>query len=60
MARKYNFEIIFKKLEEVKEEQSQIENSDYIIIKEIDEQIEDLKRYYEDLSDIEMETYTRS
>ena len=60
MVRKYNFEIIFKKLEEVKEEQSQIENSDYIIIKEIDEQIEDLKRYYDDLSEAEMETYTRS
>lgn len=57
--KKYNFDIIFKKFEEVKEEQKQIENSDFIISKEIQEQIRELKEYYDDLSQ-ELETYTRS
>lgn len=35
--KKYNFDIVFKKLEEVKEEQGQIEDSDFIISKEIQE-----------------------
>jgi tetrahydromethanopterin S-methyltransferase subunit B len=57
--KKYNFDIIFKKFEEVKEEQRQIEDSDFIISKEIKEQIRELKKYYDDLSQ-ELETYTRS
>ncbi|MCK4817126.1 hypothetical protein KA005_15255 [bacterium] len=57
--KKYNFDIIFKKFEEVKEEQRQIEDSDFIISKEIQEQIRELKKYYDDLSQ-ELETYTRS
>ena len=57
--RKYNFDIIFKKLEEVKEEQRQIEDSDFIISKEIHEQIRELKKYYDNSSQ-ELETYTRS
>lgn len=55
----YNFDIVFKKLEEVKEEQGQIEDSDFIISKEIQEQIRELKEYYNDSSQ-ELETYTRS
>jgi len=57
--KKYNFDIVFRKLEEVKEEQGQIENSDFIISKEIQEQIKELKEYYDDSSQ-EIETYTRS
>lgn len=57
--KKYNFDIIFRKLEEVKEEQGQIQNSDFIISKEIQEQIRELKEYYDDSSQ-ELETYTRS
>jgi len=57
--KRYNFDIVFRKLEEVKEEQGQIENSDFIISKEIQEQIKELKEYYDDSSQ-EIETYTRS
>ena len=57
--KKYNFDIIFRKLEEVKKKQSQIQRSDFIIGKEIQEQIRELKRYYDDSSQ-ELETYTRS
>ena len=57
--KRYNFDIVFRKLEEVKEEQGQIENSDFIISKEIQEQIRELKEYYDDSSQ-ELETYTRS
>ena len=57
--KKYNFNIVFRKLEEVKEEQGQIEDSDFIISKEIQEQIRELKEYYADSSQ-ELETYTRS
>lgn len=56
---KYNFDIIFNKLEEVKEEQGHIKDSDFIISKEIHEQIRELKEYYDD-SLQELETYTRS
>jgi archaellum component FlaC len=55
----YNFDIVFRKLEEVKEEQDQIENSDFIISKEIQEQIRELREYYDDSSQ-DLETYTRS
>ena len=57
--KRYNFDIVFRKLEEVKEEQGQIEDSDFIISKEIQEQIRELKEYYDDSSQ-ELETYTRS
>ena len=57
--KKYNFDIVFRKLEEVKEEQEQIEDSDFIISKQIQEQIRELKEYYDDSSQ-ELETYTRS
>jgi len=56
---KYNFDIVFRKLEEVKEEQGQIKDSDFIISKEIQEHIRELKEYYDDSSQ-ELETYTRS
>ncbi len=59
MKKKYNFDIVFRKLEEVREEQSQIEDSDFIISKEIHAQIRELKEYYDD-SLQEIETYTRS
>ena len=57
--KRYNFNIVFKKLEEVKEEQGQIKDSDFITSKEIQEQIRELKEYYDDSSQ-ELETYTRS
>ena len=57
--KRYNFDILFRKLEEVKEEQGQIKNSDFIFSKEIQEQIRELKEYYDDSSQ-EIETYTRS
>ncbi|MBN2356805.1 hypothetical protein JXO59_11880 [candidate division KSB1 bacterium] len=57
--KKYNFDIVFKKLKEVKEEQGQIKDSDFIISEEIQEQIRELKEYYDDSSQ-ELETYTRS
>jgi hypothetical protein len=57
--KKYNFDIVFKKLQEVREEQGQIEDSDFIVSKEIQEQIRELKEYYDDSSQ-ELETYTRS
>ncbi|MCK4784100.1 MAG: hypothetical protein KAV87_10140 [Desulfobacteraceae bacterium] len=57
--KRYNFDIIFKKLEEMKEEQGQIENSDFIISNEIQEQIRELKEYYDDSSQ-QLDTYTRS
>ena len=60
MTQKYNFKIIFKKLEEVKSEQNQIDESDFTISKEISEQIRELKESYEDLTLTEMGTYTRS
>jgi hypothetical protein len=57
--KKYNFDIVFRKLEEVREEQKQIEDSDFIINKEIQDRIRELKEYYDDSSQ-ELETYTRS
>lgn len=57
--KKYNFDIVFRKLEEVREEQKQIEDSDFIISKEIQNQIKELKEYYDNSSQ-ELETYTRS
>jgi hypothetical protein len=60
MAQKYNFKIIFKKLEEVKSEQNQIDESDFTISKEISDQIRELKESYEDIAPTEMGTYTRS
>ena len=57
--KRYNFDIIFRKLEEMKEKQGQIENSDFIISNEIQEQIRELKEYYDDSSQ-ELDTYTRS
>ncbi|MBC8180624.1 hypothetical protein H8E88_05815 [candidate division KSB1 bacterium] len=60
MKNQYNFEIIFKKLDEAKTEQSQIDSSDFSTSKKINEQIEELKKFYEDLPTAEMETYTRS
>lgn len=57
--KRYNFDIIFRKLEVMKEEQGQIENSDFIISNEIQEQIRELKEYYDDSSQ-ELGTYTRS
>lgn len=57
--KKYNFDIVFGKLEEVKEEQDQIEESDFIISKEIQEQARELMEYYGDSSQ-ELATYTRS
>jgi DNA mismatch repair ATPase MutS len=56
---KYNFDIVFRKLEEAIEDQGQIENSDFIISKEIQDQIRELREYYDD-SLQELETYTRS
>jgi len=41
--KKYNFDIVFRKLEEAKEGQGQIEGSDFIISKKIKEQIRELK-----------------
>jgi len=57
--KKYNFEIVFKKLEEAKEEQKLIDNSDFLINKEIHEHIRELKEFYDE-SQEELETYTRS
>ena len=57
--KKYNFDIVFRRLEEAREEQKQIEDSDFIISKEIQDQIKELKEYYDDSSQ-ELETYTRS
>jgi hypothetical protein len=57
--KKYNFDIVFRKLKEIKEDQGQIEDTDFIISKEIQEQIKELKEYYDD-SSYELETYTRS
>ncbi|MFW6120738.1 MAG: hypothetical protein ACOC80_07530 [Petrotogales bacterium] len=57
--KKYNFDIVFKKLDEVREEQGQIEDSDLIVSKEIQEHIRELREYYDDSSQ-ELETYTRS
>ena len=57
--KKYNFDIVFRKLEEAKKEQGQIKDSDFIISKEIQEQIRELKEYYDDSSQ-ELEIYTRS
>lgn len=57
--KKYNFDIVFRKLEEVREEQRQFEDSDFIVSKEIQEQIRELKEYYDDSSQ-EIKTYTRS
>jgi len=60
MKKKYNFEIIFRKLDELKLEHTQFNKSDYELSKEIDEQIKELKSYYEDLTIPDVETYTRS
>jgi hypothetical protein len=57
--KKYNFEIVFKKLEEAREEQKLIDNSDFLINKEIQEHIRELKEFYDE-SQKELETYTRS
>jgi len=57
--KKYNFDIIFRKLEEVKKEQGQIGDVDFIINEEIQEHIRELKEFYDDTSQ-EIETYTRS
>ena len=57
--KRYNFDIIFRKLEEMKEEQGQFENFDFIISNEIQKQIRELKEYYDDSSQ-QLDTYTRS
>jgi hypothetical protein len=57
--KRYNFDIVFRKLEETKAEQEQVESSDFIISEEIQKQIRELKEYYDDSSP-ELETYTRS
>lgn len=57
--KKYNFDIVFEKLEETREEQTQIRESDFVISEEILELIRELKEYYDD-SGQELETYTRS
>jgi hypothetical protein len=54
---KYDFDIVFRKLEEMKEKE--MKNSDFLISKEIQEQIRELKEYYDNSSQ-ELETYTRS
>jgi hypothetical protein len=57
--KKYNFDIVFKKLEEMKREQGQIGDPDFVVSKEIQEHIIKLKEYYDD-SIQKTETYTRS
>lgn len=56
---KYNFKIIFEKLEEAKKEQSHIDDSDLAASKNINDQIRKLKEFYDDSAQ-ELETYTRS
>jgi hypothetical protein len=56
---RYNFKIIFEKLEEARKEQSHISDSDLTVSKDINEQIRKLKEFYDDSAQ-ELETYTRS
>jgi len=57
--KKYNFDIVFRKLKEAKKKQDQIGNVDFVISEEIHEHIRELKEFYDDTSQ-EMETYTRT
>jgi len=57
--KKYDFEILFRKLDESRTEQDQIKESDLDISNEVNKQISELKKYFsEPIS--ETKTYTRS
>jgi hypothetical protein len=60
MEEKYNFEILFQKLEEVKEEQKDYKILDITSEKELDESLKVLKEFNSDVQDIQYKTYTRS
>ncbi len=60
MCKEYNFNIIFNKLEENKKEQGKLYFHDFVISKEISDEIQTLKEFYEGTSDPELETYTRT
>jgi hypothetical protein len=60
MEEKYNFEIIFQKLEEAKEEQKDYKILDLTSEKELDESLRVLKAFNSDVQDIQYKTYTRS
>lgn len=60
MEVKYNFEIIFQKLEEAKEEQKDYKILDITSEKELDESLKILKAFNSDVQDIQYKTYTRS
>lgn len=60
MEEKYNFEIIFQKLEEAKEEQKDYKILDITSEKELDESLKVLKAFNSEVQDIQYKTYTRS
>jgi hypothetical protein len=60
MEEKYNFEILFQKLEEVKEEQKDYKILDITSEKELDESLKVLKAFNSEVQDIQYKTYTRS
>jgi hypothetical protein len=60
MEEKYNFEIIFQKLEEAKEEQKDYKILDITSEKELDESLKVLKAFNSEIQDIQYKTYTRS
>ncbi len=60
MEKQYNFNIIFEKLDEIKSEQNLIDNSDFIISEQINEQIKEIKDFCDNSSNTEIEIYTRT
>ena len=57
---KYNFNIVFSKLEEAKREQDKIYPDDSVISEQIRDEIHTLKEFYDDIYNPEVETYTRT
>lgn len=57
---KNDFEIIFKKLEEAKNDQNEINVSQFKIIQEVNDEIEIMKEYLESLNSPEITTFTRA
>lgn len=60
MKSKYNFEIIFEKLEEAKKNQSEIDNETFNTTEKVLDDIEYLKQVFQGSQDSEYGTFTRT
>jgi len=59
-TKKYNFEILFEKIEEAMKGNSYLPYIDNQLLKQVDKDIEYLRRYIEAINESEYLTYSRS